>query len=483
LNIILISVGNSAAYLVVAFAFFVLWRLDRQHQWNLLWCLGHALLAVATLGTNIYGQIGFAPLLIFGDFAFGAAAACLLEGARSLAGRAIRIRLVVLVALLIAFSLVAIGEVDVDYSNYASGMLAFVVYALVGLLLLQRTGSAYRYVSLLMFLRALVVLGLPILPSYGLLTEGLVVANISVVLTGIGLLTAALIDHDRSLQQIQTTLRARGQDLTRANENLEELTVYLERRNVEYAEARDKAEIANRSKSQFLANMSHELRTPLNAIIGFSEMIREGMLGPVGNDTYTEYAANINLSGRHLLELVNDILDLSRAEAGRIELDEASFDPAAMIADCLNMVCEPARRGRIELVMAAEGRMPTLFGDERRIRQIVLNLLSNAIKFTPANGHVSLGSILRADGAFGLMVTDTGIGMSPDQIDVALSPFGQVDSRLSRKFEGAGLGLALTRRLLELHQGKLEIVSTLGAGTTIIAWFPPDRVRPATVDS
>jgi len=478
LSTILISAVNSVAYLGVAFAFFVLWRLDRQHRWNLLWCLGHALLATSTLSVRLYGELGVDAFRTFSDFAFGAASACMLEGTRSLAGRDIRIRVVVLGALVIFLSLFTLGQIDLPLRNNAVGVMAGLVYALIGVFLLQRSGSAFRFVGPLMLLRGAIALLTLYLSAHGLLLEGLVATNLAIILTGIGLLTAALIDHHQRLQQVQATLQSRGRDLGRANESLEELTVYLERRNVEYAEARDRAEIANRSKSQFLANMSHELRTPLNAIIGFSEMIREEMIGPVGNKTYREYADNINTSGRHLLELVNDILDLSRAEAGRVELHEDSFDPAAMMRGCVEMVRDAARRGEIDLVTHAGRQAPPLFGDERRVRQILLNLLSNAIKFTPPKGTVSLEIRRRGDGALGLAVTDTGIGMSSDQIGIALSPFGQVDSKLSRKFEGAGLGLPLTLRLLELHQGKLEISSTPGRGTTVIAWFPVDRVGP-----
>jgi len=478
LNVIQISIGNSAAYLGVAFAFFVLWRLDRGRLWNLLWSLGHALLALASLGTNVARATGFGAAETIASIIFGIAAAILLEGARNLAGRVFRLRRVALTAFAIALMILLIGEISVTYDNYASSAISALVYILIGLRLPRQAGSAYRYLGLLLLLRAAVVLALPVMIVHGFDVEGLIIANISIVATGIGLLSAALIDHDRNLKAAEAGMRRRSDELMHANKHLEDLMVYLELRNAEYAEAREKADIANRSKSQFLANMSHELRTPLNAIIGFSEMMRDGLLGRIDHPTYQQYLADINASGQHLLGLVNDILDLSRAEAGRMDLQEEEFDPAATIETCFNMVREPAQRGQVRLVDPILADFPLLRGDERRIRQIVLNLLSNAIKFTPPNGHVSLSGMLRGDGAFGLVVADTGIGMSPDQVQEALSPFSQIDSRLCRRFEGAGLGLPLSRRLLELHAGKLEIVSNIGVGTTVISWFPADRVRP-----
>ncbi len=265
--------------------------------------------------------------------------------------------------------------------------------------------------------------------------------------------------------------------LAEANEALTQLTVRLELRNTEYAQARDFAETASRSKSQFLANMSHELRTPLNAIIGFSEMIGDAMMGPV-SPTYRGYAADINRSGHHLLQLVSDILDVSRAEAGHLALNEEICDPARVIDASVVMVRESAQQGRVTIDVVVAKDTPWLFADERRLRQILLNLLSNAIKFTLPDGKVTVSLALESEGALLLAVEDTGIGMSQSHIQIALTPFGQVDSQLNRKYEGAGLGLPLTRQLVDLHDGELDITSRLGQGTRVTARFPAYRIRP-----
>ena len=276
------------------------------------------------------------------------------------------------------------------------------------------------------------------------------------------------------------TARESERRVAEANEALTQLAVRLELRNTEYAQARDYAETASRSKSQFLANMSHELRTPLNAIIGFSEMIRDAMLGPVA-PTYRDYASDINRSGHHLLQLVSDILDVSRAEAGHLALNEEICDPARVIDSSVVMVRETAQQARVTIHVSVPQDTPWLFADERRLRQILLNLLSNAIKFTLPGGSVTVSLALEPEGALLLAVEDTGIGMSEAHIQIALTPFGQVDSQLNRKYEGAGLGLPLTRQLVELHDGDLEITSRLGQGTRVTARFPAYRIRPRLV--
>jgi len=282
-----------------------------------------------------------------------------------------------------------------------------------------------------------------------------------------------------NLHAVKLVETARGSEarLAEANEALTRLTVRLEQRNTEYAEARDFAETASRTKSQFLANMSHELRTPLNAIIGFSEMIRDAMLGPVA-PTYRDYAADINRSGHHLLQLVSDILDVSRAEAGHLALNEEICDPARVIDNSVVMVRDTAQQGQVTIKVAVPEGTPWLFADERRLRQILLNLLSNAIKFTLPGGAVTVSLALEPEGALLLSVEDTGIGMTASHVEIALTPFGQVDSQLNRKYQGAGLGLPLTRQLVELHDGELEIASRLGQGTRITARFPAYRIRP-----
>ncbi len=240
--------------------------------------------------------------------------------------------------------------------------------------------------------------------------------------------------------------------------------------------AYDQVATANRTKSEFLANMSHELRTPLNAILGFSELMSNATHGPLGNPKYEEYTKDINDSGRHLLALINDILDLSKIEAGRLELDEEEIDVAMTIGSCMVLVKERARNGGVKLKTDIPDGLPALHADKRKLKQILVNLLSNAVKFTPAGGEVTLKVWSRPDSGYVFQVIDTGIGIALADIPAALSPFGQVDSRLDRKYEGTGLGLPLTKSFVEMHGGSLDLQSEEGAGTTVTVRFPKERI-------
>ena len=237
--------------------------------------------------------------------------------------------------------------------------------------------------------------------------------------------------------------------------------------------SKEAAEFANRTKTQFLANMSHELRTPLNAILGFSEVIEREMFGPVA-DKYLDYASDIHRSGRHLLALVNDVLDLSKLEAGKLELRESEFAISELVEECLTLLRAKAELGGIKLRNLLPAALPSLKADARAVKQLLLNFLSNAVKFTPEGGEVRVEA--HEDEGFVLSVADTGIGMTPAEIQVALAPFGQIDSRLARKHDGTGLGLPICRSLMELHGGELRVTSQPDVGTTLTAWFPPARV-------
>ena len=276
--------------------------------------------------------------------------------------------------------------------------------------------------------------------------------------------------QDRSFALSSQILRFADQDML--------LTVAIDvtdRRRNEAALRRSQqaAELANRTKSEFLANMSHELRTPLNAIIGFSEVIVGEMFGPVGEPRYAEYARDILNSGQHLLRIINDLLDLSKLESGKQQLHESEIGLAELIGTSVRLVQPRATAAGLTLAVNVPAGLPALRADARLLKQILINLLSNAVKFTP-NGGVTVCARLQ-DGALSIAVADTGIGMSDREIELALAPFGQVDSGLSRKHEGTGLGLPLARAFAELHGGRLEVLSTPGTGTTMTVRFPAQR--------
>src|SRR5260221_7827132 len=240
--------------------------------------------------------------------------------------------------------------------------------------------------------------------------------------------------------------------------------------------AKEAAEIASRSKSDFLANISHELRTPLNAIIGFSEIMREELFGPLGSPQYCEYIGDVFDSAQHLLKVINDILDIAKAEAGKLELFEDDVEVYSVVSAATRLIHERAQRGDVAIRMRLPPGLPTLTADERKLKQILLNLLTNAVKFTPPGGTIEIAGRLAENGDFLLTVTDTGIGIAADDIATALASFGQVDSKLARKYEGTGLGLPLTNAMAKLHGGDMSIESEVGEGTTVTVRLPASRV-------
>jgi two-component system cell cycle sensor histidine kinase PleC len=244
-------------------------------------------------------------------------------------------------------------------------------------------------------------------------------------------------------------------------------------------EARRRAESANIAKSRFLAQMSHELRTPLNAILGFSEVMKTEIFGPHGVPAYKDYAGDIHNSGVHLLGLINEILDLSRIEAGRYELNEEAVALVQVIAECSHLLQMRARSRGLTIHDLFETDMPRLWADERAIRQICLNLLSNAIKFTPQGGEIWLKVGWTASGGQYLSVKDTGSGIPEDEIPIVLASFGQGSNSIKSAEQGAGLGLPIAKSLVDLHGGTFTLKSKLRIGTDVIVTFPPERVMSA----
>jgi signal transduction histidine kinase len=273
-------------------------------------------------------------------------------------------------------------------------------------------------------------------------------------------------------QSLRETLQSRF-DRTKLASDLSDRNLQLARANADLHSAQMLAEGANRAKSEFLSNMSHELRTPLNAIIGFSEIIKDQAFGPEAQSRYREYAQDIYESGRHLLQLINDVLDLSKVEAGKMELRRKVIDLPDLMSRCMRLIKTRAAKAHIRLETSFNPSASSLLADEGRVRQILLNLLANAVKFTPAGGTVTVSTDIDEHGAIAISVEDTGVGMDASEIQVALERFGQASSSLTRSYEGTGLGLPLTKALVDLHGGQLTIVSEKGKGTTVTVIFPP----------
>ena len=272
-----------------------------------------------------------------------------------------------------------------------------------------------------------------------------------------------------------TAARRREADLEEARSHLERQAAELDAARITAERAREAAYDANAAKSLFLANMSHELRTPLNAILGFSEVMDKQIMGPLGG-AYRSYAHDIHASGQYLLRLISDLLDLSKIEAGQMELHDEDVDLGELVVECKRLILERADDARVAVETCVALDLPGVSADRLRLKQVLLNLLSNAVKFTPPEGRVTISGSARDDGGVVLAVADTGIGMRPEEIGLALEPFRQVGNAFSRRQEGTGLGLPLAKTLTEMHGGALVIRSEPGRGTLVEIVLPPHRV-------
>lgn len=284
--------------------------------------------------------------------------------------------------------------------------------------------------------------------------------------------------HEQKLVDNDLRLRATVIDLKRSQAALEQQALELADLAEKYSREKTRAEEANQTKSKFLANMSHELRTPLNAIIGFSEIMESGMFGTLGSEKYQEYCHDILTSGHYLLEVINDILDMSKIEAGRMKLDLEQLDLSKTLAESLRVVSGRANDKNLVLDADIEGTIPVL-ADRRSIKQIIVNLLSNAVKFTPDGGRVVVRSRVLSDSIV-LMIADTGIGIPPQSLARLGRPFEQVESQLTKTYHGSGLGLAIARSLTNLHGGSMRLRSKLGTGTVVRVSLPRDAGKTRT---
>lgn len=279
----------------------------------------------------------------------------------------------------------------------------------------------------------------------------------------------------RDVTERAKTERALQVHIDELEQTLESSTKHYEEITRQLHGAKETADAASLTKSEFLANMSHELRTPLNAIMGFSEVIKNEMFGHIPIPQYVEYARDIYGSGAHLLDIINDILDLSKVEAGKFELTEENVAVEEVVFAVCNIIKGKADEKNLHIAPRLPGVMPRLYADKRSLKQMMLNLLSNAVKFTPKDGDVCISAQLEDDGGVAIVVSDSGIGIAEADMHKVLAPFGQVDSALAREHEGTGLGIPLVKAMIELHGGTLSFDTKPGAGCVATLRFPPER--------
>ena len=360
-----------------------------------------------------------------------------------------------------------------------------VVWATLFFILPRQVGhvpglEVYQFATMLVFISSVTALAAPIRQAAVAGTMPVALTLVALYLSRGGILYYALAAMTVAAQVFFLFLASRlyrsalATAESRAEKDL--LIAELETANAISDEARRRAEEANLAKSRFLATMSHELRTPLNAILGFSEIIKGEVLGPVGNAAYKDYVADIHTSGQHLLELINEVLDLSRVEAGRYELSEEPVNLAAVAEECVRLLQIKAQARNLKIVEDHARGLPRLWADDRAVRQIILNLLSNAIKFTPSGGEITVRVGWSTGGGQLVSVKDNGPGIPPDEIPIVLSAFGQGSIAIKSAERGAGLGLAIVQALMQTHDGTFELRSKLREGTEAIAVFPRVRV-------
>ena len=296
-------------------------------------------------------------------------------------------------------------------------------------------------------------------------------------LVSIGTDITQIKQHQERLTDSERRLMATIHDLSLARKAEAERAIEATDLNQKYQAEKERAEAANLAKSEFLANMSHELRTPLNAVIGFSEIMQSGMFGPLGSDRYEEYANDIHQSGNYLLGVINDILDMSKIEAGRYSLDIESIDLCPLIKEAVRVVAVPAAEKDIEVITQIDDAI-SIHADRRAIKQILLNLLSNAVKFTGQPGRITVRA-KKVGGAVAITIEDTGCGIPKTALQKLGKPFEQVQNQYSRNHTGSGLGLAISRSLAEMHGGALKIRSTEGVGTIVSVRIPVREMKMA----
>lgn len=289
--------------------------------------------------------------------------------------------------------------------------------------------------------------------------------------------SAVALERDYSLR----AQRYGGDELGALVDGFNGMLAETEAHKIELNTARKEAESANQMKSDFLAQMSHELRTPLNAILGFSDFMLSEPHGPLGHESYLEYTRDIHGGGQHLLGVINDILDMSKIEAGAVELHEEMLDAEALLDESAKLLRERASKAGVILRAEVQPGLPHLFGDGQLVKRGLLNLLYNAIKFTPSGGQITVRADAASDGAITLTVIDNGVGIAAQNIEHCLTPFGQAENVLRRTHDGTGLGLPMVKSLIELHGGTLDLQSALGEGTKVTLRFPASRTRARPV--